>query len=78
MFDIKQATFLDGIVSSHQRFKIERSFLLRGHRNLIECKILLQGLLLCAMCEGDASPCSKSTIFYEPIVSMLINLQCGK
>ena len=38
-------------------------------------QIPLQGLLLCAICEGDASPCSKSTIFYEPIDSMLINLQ---
>ena len=55
MFDIKQATFLDGIVSSHQRFEVERSFLLKGQGNLIECKNPLQGLLLCAICEEDAS-----------------------
>ena len=55
VFDIKQAIFLDGIVSSHQRFEVERSFLLRGQGNLIECKNPLQGLLRCATCEEDAS-----------------------
>ena len=63
VFDTQQAIFLDGVVSFHKRFEIERSFLLRGQWNLIECKFLCNVLRCVQSAKKMPHQCSKSTIF---------------
>ncbi len=75
MFDTKQAIFLNGVVSFHKRFEIERFFLLRGQRNWIECSFPCRVLPCVKSAKKMPHPCSISTILYEPRDSMLNILQ---